>query len=184
MLGAVDRGAGRLVRVVEDLLLLAKVGDPHLRLLTRPVHLDEVVEDVVNVTSIADQRRVKVTVEGNPEDIVAVGDPAELDILVTNLVTNAMKYSPADSTVTLSLSRQGDEVCFTCSDDGIGIAPEDRAQLFREFFRSDSADVKAQGGTGLGLTIVDRIVTRHAGRIEVDSELGRGSTFRVYLPAA
>jgi signal transduction histidine kinase len=184
VLGAVDRGAARLVRVVEDLLLLAKVGDPDLPLLTRPVHLDEVVDDVVNVTSIADQRRVKVTVEGNPEDIVAVGDPAELDILVTNLVTNAMKYSPADSPVTLSLSRQGDEVCFTCRDDGIGIAPEDRNQLFREFFRSDSADVKAQGGTGLGLTIVDRIVTRHAGRIEVDSELGRGSTFRVYLPAA
>jgi signal transduction histidine kinase len=184
VLGAVDRGAGRLVRVVEDLLLLAKVGDPDLPLLTRPVHLDEVVDDVVNLTSIADQRRVKVTVVGNAEDIVAVGDPAELDILVTNLVTNAMKYSPADSAVTLTLSRDGDEVCFACADHGIGIAPDDQHQLFREFFRSDSADVKAQAGTGLGLTIVDRIVTRHAGRIELDSELGRGSTFRVFLPAA
>jgi signal transduction histidine kinase len=137
----------------------------------------------VNLTSIADQRRVKVIVEGDPDRVLAVGDPAELDILVTNLVTNAMKYSPSDSAVTLSLSRDGDEVCFSCSDHGIGIAPDDQAMLFREFFRSDSADVKAQAGTGLGLTIVDRIVTRHAGRIEVDSALGRGSTFRVYLPA-
>jgi signal transduction histidine kinase len=184
VLAAVDRGAGRLVRVVEDLLLLAKVGDPNLPLLTRPVHLDEVVEDVVNLTSIADQRRVKVTVVGNPEDIVATGDPAELDILVTNLVTNAMKYSANETTVTLTLSREGDEVCFSCSDDGIGIALEDQDQLFREFFRSDSAEVKAKAGTGLGLTIVDRIVTRHAGRIEVDSELGRGTTFRIYLPAS
>ena len=184
VLGAVDRGAVRLVRVVEDLLLLAKVGDPHLPLLTRPVHMRDVVEDVVNLTSIADQRRIKTSWIGDPEKLVAIGDPAELDILVTNLVTNAMKYSDDDSTVTLTLSRQGDEVCFECADEGIGISAADQSQLFREFFRSDKAEVKAQAGTGLGLTIVDRIVARHLGRIEVDSELGRGSTFRIFLPAA
>jgi signal transduction histidine kinase len=184
VLGAVDRGAVRLVRVVEDLLLLAKVGDPHLPLLTRPVHMRDVVEDVVHLTSIADQRRIKSASVGDPDALVAIGDPAELDILVTNLVTNAMKYSDDDSTVTLTLSRHGDEVCFECVDEGIGISTADRAQLFREFFRSDKAEVKAKAGTGLGLTIVDRIVARHLGRIEVDSELGRGSTFRIYLPAA
>jgi signal transduction histidine kinase len=183
ILAAVDRGAGRLVRVVEDLLLLAKVGDPHLPLLTRPVHLRDVVEDALNVSSIADQRRVRVRVEAEPDDVIAMGDPAELDILVTNLVTNAMKYSPDDTTVTVTLSRDGDSAVIACEDHGIGISPDDQTQLFREFFRSDSAEVKAQAGTGLGLTIVDRIVGRHAGRIEVDSVLGEGSTFRVYLPA-
>jgi signal transduction histidine kinase len=103
---------------------------------------------------------------------------------VTNLVSNAMKYSAADSTVTISLSRDDQWVVLSFEDQGIGISPSDRRQLFREFFRSDSAEVKAQPGTGLGLTIVDRIVTRHLGRIEVDSVLGQGSTFRVYLPAA
>ena len=183
VLAAVDRGAGRLVRVVEDLLVLAKVGDPNLPLLTRPVPLPEVVEDVVNLTSIADQRRVKVCLEGDPERLVAVGDPAELDILVTNLVTNAMKYSPADSTVTLVLARDDEWVVLGCEDRGIGIAPSDRAELFREFFRADSAEVRAQAGTGLGLTIVERIINRHSGRIEVESELGVGSTFRISLPA-
>ncbi len=184
VLGAVDRGAIRLVRVVEDLLLLAKVGDPHLPLLTRPVHLRDVVDDVVNLTSIADQHRVKVTVEGDPDRVVAMGDPAELDILVTNLVTNAMKYSDDDSTVTVTLARDGDWVVLSCRDHGIGISPADRAHLFREFFRSESAEVKAQAGTGLGLTIVERIVNRHSGQIEVDSVLGEGSTFRVFLPAS
>jgi signal transduction histidine kinase len=183
VLGAVDRGASRLVRVVEDLLLLAKVGDPHLPLLARPVDLREVVEDVVNVTSIADQRRVKVCVEGDPEQVVAMGDPAELDLLVTNLLSNAMKYSGDSSAVTLTLSRDGDWVVLECEDQGLGIAPADTTQLFREFFRSEAAEVKAQAGTGLGLTIVDRILTRHSGRIEVDSVLGEGSTFRVFLPA-
>lgn len=184
VLAAVDRGAARLVRVVEDLLLLAKVGDPNLPLLTRPVPLPEVVDDVVNLTSIADQRRVKVDIEGDPDLVVAMGDPAEIDILVTNLVTNAMKYSPDDSPVLLHLRREGECVVFTCEDHGMGISPTDRAQLFKEFFRSESPAVKALPGTGLGLTIVDRIVTRHEGRIEVDSVLGEGSTFRVYLPAA
>jgi signal transduction histidine kinase len=184
VLAAVDRGAVRLVRVVEDLLLLAKVGDPHLPLLTRPVNMADVVDDVVNLASIADQRRVKVSLESEAGHLVAAGDPAELDIMVTNLLSNAMKYSAADSTVTVTLLRDDSEIVLSFEDRGIGIAPADRSQLFREFFRSELPEVKAQAGTGLGLTIVDRIVTRHLGRIEVDSTLGRGSTFRVFLPAA
>ncbi|HCB05642.1 MAG TPA: HAMP domain-containing sensor histidine kinase [Nocardioides sp.] len=183
VLAAVDRGAVRLVRVVEDLLLLAKVGDPNLPLLARPVNLHDVVEDVVTLTSIADQRRVKVAADGELDGTIAMGDPAELDILVTNLVTNAIKYSSPDSPVELTLLRDGDWIVLSCVDHGIGISPSDRAQLFREFFRSDSAEVRAQPGTGLGLTIVDRILTRHSGRIEVESALGEGSTFRVFLPA-
>jgi signal transduction histidine kinase len=113
-----------------------------------------------------------------------MGDPAEVDILVTNLVSNAIKYSDAGSTVTVALSRDDQWVVLSCEDQGIGISPADRRQLFREFFRSESPEVKAQPGTGLGLTIVDRIVTRHLGRIDVDSVLGEGSTFRVFLPAS
>ena len=183
VLAAVDRGAIRLVRVVEDLLLLAKVGDPHLPLLTRPVNLPDVVDDVVNLASIADQRRVKVSLEGEHDQLIAAGDPAELDIMVTNLLSNAIKYSAADSRVTLSLARDDEWIVLSCVDHGIGISPADRSQLFREFFRSELPEVKAQAGTGLGLTIVDRIVTRHLGRIEVESVLGEGSTFRVFLPA-
>ncbi len=183
VLAAVDRGAVRLVRVVEDLLLLAKVGDPHLPLLTRPVNLPDAVEDVVNLASMADQRRINVSIEGEAGQLIALGDPAELDILVTNLLSNAIKYSSPDSTVTISLSRDETWITLSCEDQGIGIAPADRSQLFREFFRSELPEVKAQAGTGLGLTIVDRIVTRHLGRIEVDSVLGRGSIFRVFLPA-
>jgi signal transduction histidine kinase len=184
VLAAVDRGAVRLVRVVEDLLLLAKVGDPHLPILTRPVHLPDVVDDVVNLASIADQRRIKVSLEGDHDQFIAAGDPAELDIMITNLLSNAVKYSTADTTVTVTLERDEDWIVLSFEDRGIGIAPADRGQLFREFFRSELPEVKAQPGTGLGLTIVDRIVTRHLGRIEVDSVLGRGSTFRVFLPSA
>jgi signal transduction histidine kinase len=184
VLAAVDRGAIRLVRVVENLLLLAKVGDPHLPLLTRAVSMPDLVDDVVNLASIADQRRIRVSLEGEHDQFFAAGDPAELDIMFSNLLSNAMKYSGNDSTVTVTLSRDKEWIVLSCQDHGIGIAPADRRQLFREFFRSDLPEVKAQPGTGLGLTIVDRIVTRHLGRIEVESVLGAGSTFRVFLPAA
>ena len=184
VLGAVDRGAVRLVRVVEDLLLLAKVGDPHLPLLARPVYLPDVVEDVVSLTAIHQQQRVKVEVTGDVEDVVACGDPTELDILVTNLIGNALKYSDESAEVRIGLSRVGDEVLLTCTDRGLGISENDQLHLFREFFRSEDSGVRTKPGTGLGLTIVDRIVSRHEGRIEVDSALGSGSTFRVYLPRA
>ena len=92
--------------------------------------------------------------------------------------TLASFHTPVAS---LSLPRPADGPLRRVAD-GIGITPADRQQLFREFFRSESPEVKAQPGTGLGLTIVDRIVTRHLGRIEVESVLGEGSTFRVFLP--
>ena len=80
--------------------------------------------------------------------------------------------------------RQGDEVVLECSDEGLGISTRDQERLFEEFFRSTNPEAVAQPGTGLGLTIVHRIVARHSGRIEVESHLGKGTTFRVILPAA
>ena len=184
VLDAVDRGAVRLVRVVENLLLLAEVGDPDMPLLAEPVDLRQLVGDVVDLNEAeARRRRVEVTVEHHPGATLALGDRAELDLVLTNLLSNALKYSPNGGHVTLSLQRRGDEIVLTCRDQGIGISPEDQTRLFQEFFRSDSPAVKAEPGTGLGLTIVHRIVTRHLGRIEVESELGVGTTVRVRLPA-
>ncbi len=100
-----------------------------------------------------------------------------------NLVNNAVKYSRPGGAVDLSLRRVDDHLVFTCSDDGLGISEVDQAQLFSEFFRSTNPAALERPGTGLGLAIVARIVARHGGRIEVDSELGTGTTFTVTLPA-
>jgi signal transduction histidine kinase len=113
-----------------------------------------------------------------------LGAATELDQVVANLVGNAVKYTPDGGSVTVSLSRSGDEVVLQVADTGIGISAEDQEQLFTEFFRSNNPQAVAQPGTGLGLTIVARIVARHGGRLHLTSELGAGSTFRVVLPAA
>lgn len=182
---AIGRGARRLQRVIDDLLLLSKVGDPESSIIPTPVHLQPVVEDVCDLGAVSARRGgVRVELDVPREPVVAVGDAEELDCLLTNLLSNAVKYSPEGTTVTLSLHRDGDEVVLTCRDQGIGISPEDQEQLFSEFFRSADPAARAQPGTGLGLAIVARIVERHHGTITVTSTLGQGSTFTVRLPAA
>jgi signal transduction histidine kinase len=184
-LAAMDRGAQRLVRVIEDLLLLSKVGDPHNPVIAAPVDLHRILDDAVDLTSLtAERKHLRVEVETPDGEVLASGDADELDRVCANLVSNAVKYTPAGGAIHLCVERAGDQVVLTCRDEGIGISPADQAQLFTEFFRSSNPAAVAQPGTGLGLAIVHRIVERHDGRIEVDSALGEGSTFRVFLPAA
>jgi signal transduction histidine kinase len=183
-LSVMDRGTQRLARVIEDLLLLAKVGDPHHPVSSAAVDLHHVVDEVVEMSSVAaDRKGIIVSVQAQAGPVVAFGDADELDRLCANLVSNAIKYTPDGRTVTIELGRDGDHVVLSCSDEGIGISADDQRRLFQEFFRSTNPAAVALPGTGLGLTIVKRIVERHGGRIEVESELGKGSTFRVQLPA-
>lgn len=184
-INAMERGARRLGRVVDDLLLLSKVGDPDNPVIARPVDLRTIVDDVVELTAVeAERRHLSVAVVAGSEQVLAQGDPDELDRVVSNLLSNALKYTPEGGRITVSVARRGDQVELVCTDEGLGISAEDQQQLFTEFFRSSNPAAVAQPGTGLGLAIVARIVQRHNGQISVESELGRGSTFRVVLPAA
>ncbi|WP_139982566.1 sensor histidine kinase [Nocardioides litoris] len=182
-LGALARAATRLGGVVDDLLVLAEVEDPDSAAPTEPFDALPVVLGAIELTRITAARR-EVTVELTaPEGAVLVCcDAGDLDRVVTNLLSNAIKYSPAASTVSVVLAEHDDEVEVAVRDEGIGISAEDQERLFTEFFRSTNPAAVAEPGTGLGLTICRRIVERHGGRIEVDSTLGEGSTFRVLLP--
>lgn len=183
-LAAVERGALRLERVVDDLLLLSKVGDPANVLVPAPVDLVAVVHEICDLTAVpAQQGLLTVRVVAPETPVTALGDTDELDRLVNNLVGNAVKYSLEHTTITIAVELVGEEAVLTVTDEGIGIAPRDQERLFEEFFRSADPDARAQPGTGLGLAIVRRIIDRHGGRIEVESVLGVGSTFRVFLPA-
>ncbi len=183
-LNAMERGARRMVRVIDDLLLLSKVGDAANPVIPVPVDLRKIVDEVVDLITVAAQQKgVSVTVEAPAEPVVARGDATELDRVCANLVSNAVKYTPAGGAVTVSLGRGGDEVVLTVADEGIGISEADVARLGTEFFRSSNPAAVAQPGTGLGLAIVSRVVARHHGRMAIRSALGEGSTFRVFLPA-
>ena len=182
---AMERSAQRMVTVIDDLLLLSKVGDPDIPLVARPVDLGKLAEDAADLVEVAaKQKRTKIHLDLPAEPTLALGDASGLDRVCANLLSNAVKYTPEDGSVTVVVDRQGDEVVLECRDEGIGISEADLDRLGTEFFRSTNPLALTQPGTGLGLAIVRRILDRHGGRLEVSSELGAGSTFRVRLPAA
>ncbi len=183
-LSAIGRASDRMSRVIEDLLLLRKVGEARKPLRRDPVELVHLVSDAVALTALtAADKNLDVQVLRPPHPVHALGERDELDKLVHNLVSNAVKYTPRGRRVQIEVGSGDDEAVLCVRDEGLGISVEDQAQLFTEFFRSSNPEAVALPGTGLGLAIVRRIVDRHGGQIEVESTLGHGSTFTVRLPA-
>ena len=180
---AMGRGTERMQMVVDDLLLLARVSNPNHPLVRLPVDLRSVMREVVSlVESTARSKRVTLTVDLDPAPLVVPGDAVELDRLVGNLVSNAVKYTGSGGTVAVNARRRGGEVVLVVADTGLGISEKDQQGLFRAFFRTTNPEALREHGTGLGLAAVATIVERHQGRVEVRSRLGEGSTFTVTLP--
>ena len=183
-LEVIARNTGRLQRLVADMLLLASVGDPNRPLEARPIDLRDVIDDVHEIVGVqAEAKAIKIAVDAPNEPVCAAGERDEIERLCVNLISNAVKYSPEDSEVSVHLERRVDTVVLSVTDQGLGISEEDQVRLFDEFFRSNNPEATQRPGTGLGLAIVKRIVDRHEGEITVRSEMGRGSTFEVTLPA-
>jgi signal transduction histidine kinase len=136
------------------------------------------------VESTARTKGLTLVVELEDGPLVVLGDEAELDRLLGNLVSNAVKYTPAGGLVRIAARRAGSDVVVRVVDTGLGISEEDQAGLFSAFFRTTNPVALSESGTGLGLAIVASIAERHAGRVEVESRLGEGTTFTVTLPTA
>lgn len=181
---AATRGATRMRAVIEDMLTMAQMSDPRREFDPIPVDLRRVVHDVYDECHAAATAGGVECLAVLPDDPVLVaGQPDELHRMLTNLTSNAIKYTDPGGRVTVRVERQDGRVVLRVDDTGIGISALDQAQVFREFFRSTNPAALVRPGTGLGLAIVARIVNRHSGTIELDSARGRGTTVIVTLPA-
>ncbi len=184
-LAAIGRASQRMSRVIEDLLLLRKIGEAEKPVGRHEVDLVELVREAVAMTTLlAESKHLRLEVADPGRPVLTVGDPEELDMVVLNVISNAVKYTPEGRGVHITFESGVDTVALRVADEGLGISEQDQALLFTEFFRSNNPEAVAQPGTGLGLAIVKRIVERHQGAVEVESTLGGGSTFTVSLPAA
>lgn len=185
-LAAMSRAAGRIEDMVEDMLALATVSDPERELSREPVDLSEVARESCEFLAPVAARAGLELGTSIVDDLVVTGEAAGLQRVVSNLLSNAIKYTPRDGRVTLSLTPEtvaGQEgVRITCADTGIGIDAAEVDRVFTPFFRSHSAEARARPGTGLGLAITERVVKAHQGTIAVESELGVGTTFDLWLP--
>ena len=182
-LEATARAAGRMQGVVVRLLGLAREesGEPLDAAVS--VDLDALVRGAAaDLTPLAAQRRLEVAIETQPVSVV--GDPERLREAVTHLVTNAIRYNVDAGRVQIRLRRAGERAEIAVSDTGAGIAAADLPRVFEPFFRSDAARSRDAGGAGLGLAVTRAIVRRHGGDVTCASELGRGTTMTVTLPAA
>jgi two-component system phosphate regulon sensor histidine kinase PhoR len=173
------RDASRLSRIVSDLLDLSRLEAERPDL--DPVRLDRVVADEADrLTSAAAGSGVRI--EPAVEPVTVRGARGDLALLVRNLLENAVRYSPEGGRVDVRLAERDGRAVLEVEDTGIGIPTRDLPRIFERFYRVDRARSRETGGTGLGLSIARHIAERHGGRIEAESELGRGSTFRVTLP--
>ena len=178
----IEDEALRMGMLVDDLLLLARL-DQERPIAFAPVDLVTVVGDVVHdAKAVAPQRAVDVAVDGDPP--IVAGDDARLHQVVQNLVTNALRHTPADTPIEVRLTSEARQAVVEVVDHGGGLSPEIRERVFERFYRVESSRTRDAGGAGLGLSIVAALVSAHGGSVSVQDTPGGGATFRVVLPLA
>jgi PAS domain S-box-containing protein len=183
LLDRVAANAEEMHAMVEQILDVSKLEAGRVLVDPRPVRLAGYVTDCLD--TLADRLAGHDTEIDVPADLTVVTDTDALSHVLRNLVTNAAKFSPPGSKISVRAERAGPEVVISVADEGPGIAPEDHNRVFERFFQATTAAPgPGKRGTGLGLSIAKRYVELQGGRISVDSDLGRGSTFSFTLPAA
>ncbi len=184
-IGIIRNNAERMVALVNDLLDISRIESGRVQLDLRAVHIHEVVGQVVSTLQGRAQNKNIALQVNVPETLPPVwGDSNRVAQILTNLVSNAIQYTPPGGRVTVSAHPNGDMLEVSIADTGIGISKEDQRKIFDRFFRADDPLVQETPGTGLGLPITASLVQMHGGQIWVESELGEGSTFTFTLPLA
>ncbi|WP_207867874.1 response regulator [Brevundimonas goettingensis] len=174
----------RLVRLINDILDIEKIESGKLRLDLAPLDLREIAErSIEGVQGYARELGVVVAL-GEAEDAPVRGDADRLIQVVTNLLSNASKFSPAGGVVTVTVDRETRLARLSVVDQGPGIPESFRSRIFSKFAQADGSDTRAKGGTGLGLAIAREIAERHGGRLWFESAEGEGATFHLDLPLA
>jgi heavy metal sensor kinase len=176
--------AERLSRIVEDLFILARQPlDSPQALVKEPVLLNDAVRDCARAAQVlASRKGVRLANENDQQSLVLHGDSELIKRMILNLLDNAVKYTPKDGEINISLVRQNGNAEIVVRDTGIGIPEADQLHVFDRFYRVDKARSRSLGGAGLGLSIVWWIVEAHGGRISVESAPNQGSKFTVELP--
>jgi hypothetical protein len=183
LLESVERNAERLQRLAEATLELARFRAGQLRLQLRRFDARDLAGNVrVELMPVLTAKSQRLVVVADEQPIWVFADHRRIERAVVNLVSNAHKFSAPGSEIRIHIRRVGDEVCWEVVDVGHGIAQDELPVLFERFFVS--AGDRAAGGVGLGLALVLTTAQAHGGRVDVDSVVGRGSAFRLMVPAA
>ena len=181
-LSSIDQEAGRLTRLVGGLLLLAQAESGKLSLDMKAVELDTLVLEVFQEMRVLAGDKLKMRM-GDIDQAVVKGDRDRLKQVLLNLLGNAIQYTPPGGDVVMSLAKIGEQVRIIVRDTGPGIPAEDLPFIFERFYRAEKSRTREKSsGFGLGLSIAQWIVENHGGSLEVESKVGMGTTFAIWLP--
>lgn len=181
-LRGVYRNSVKLNKLINRIIDFRKIDSGHFRLKPREIELCGYFRDLVpDYEHLCRHKSINFDYVHDPAPIDAVFDPDKLELVVTNLISNAYKYTPEGGDVTLAIRDRGDEVAISVSDTGIGIADAQREAIFQPFYRTERGRQQS-GGDGIGLAFVKELVDMHGGRIELATRINEGSVFTVHLP--
>ncbi len=182
LLKKTNENADRLASLVNDLSDLSRIESQKLKLNIQNVNLNQLVGSTLSDFSmVAAEKTVKLIYQPNFETVIISGDPSRLHEVLANLIDNAIKYSPANSQISVGFSKEGAMAQVLIRDSGFGIPDEAKAHLFEKFYRVNRSSSEPKG-TGLGLFVAKELVERQGGKIWFDSQVGRGTTFFFTLP--
>ena len=173
----------RMQRLIEDLITLSRLESQEAPSMEESISARIMIGQLLDEAGAlsAGRHRIDSTID---EGITLLGSADELRSAFGNLLSNAVRYTPAGGTIKLALQASETGARFSVTDSGLGIAPEHLPRLTERFYRIDKSRSRETGGTGLGLAIVKHILARHGGRLDIESMIGRGSTFTAFLPAS
>ncbi|MEQ8838679.1 MAG: ATP-binding protein, partial [Lacipirellulaceae bacterium] len=181
----IDEQADRLNQLIHDMLSLARIEAGRDILDVKSLPLAPLISQcVADHESLAASKPVRLVNEAAETSLKVAADEESLRQVLSNLIDNALKYTPPDGEVRVRVQQDEELVTIEVADTGIGIAPQHQDRLFERFYRVDKARSRELGGTGLGLSIVKHLCQAMNGEVTVSSEIGKGSQFRVKLPAA
>jgi len=183
--GIIERQVGQLAKIVDELLEVSRITTGRIQLDEKSIAVGVLVENAVaTVRSLIDQRKHELTVSLPAKAIWLHADTARLEQVMVNLLTNAAKYTDLGGKVWLTVQQEGEEAVLRVRDTGVGIAPEILPRIFDLFTQAERSLDRSQGGLGIGLALVQRLVEMHGGTVAASSVLGQGSEFVVRLPVA
>jgi two-component system sensor histidine kinase SenX3 len=172
----------RLSHLVQEIINLSRIQDQNTMQNSEIVSLNKIIEEAIYQSKIRSEKRQIDVNFASDEEVEFFGDRKQLVMAFSNLIENAINYSPERTSVKVVLTKNEDVAEIAVSDQGVGIAEADLERIFERFYRVDSARSRETGGTGLGLSIVKHVISNHGGDIQVWSVPGTGSTFTVLLP--
>ncbi len=182
-LNTVQKAGTHLLGVVNDILDISKLEAGRMIIHPERVEIKSVIGDVVeSLAPQANQQHIDILVSAGSRDLVLTADPLKLSQILYNLIGNAVKFSPRGGTILVNTALDGTNGVLSVQDQGIGISREHQSHLFESFHQVEGGSTRRFGGTGLGLAITKKLVELHGGKIWVESDVGKGSTFFVQLP--